>query len=74
MFQDIDNSVPVLLYDCSLPLEERQKNKMEFSSIRKAQDYLGISRKQAANAAHKQKRVFSPRFGREFAMRIKTKE
>lgn len=72
-FADIDNSIPVLLYDCSLPLEERRKNKREFSSIRKAQDFLGISRKQAISAAHKQKRVFSPRFGKEFAVRIKTK-
>ena len=70
-FADIDNSIPVLLYDCSLPLEERQKNKKEFSSIRKAQDFLGISRKQAVSAAHKQKRVFSPKFEREFAVRIK---
>jgi hypothetical protein len=74
MFTDINNSVPVLLYDCSLPLEERKNNKIEFSSIRKAQDYLGISRKQAASAMQKQKRVFSPRFEREFAMRTKSKE
>jgi len=74
MFTDINNSVPVLLYDCSLPLDERKNNTIEFSSIRKAQDYLGISRKQAASATHKQKRVYSPRFEREFAMRIKSKE
>jgi len=72
-FADIDNSIPVLLYDCGLPLEERKKNRKEFSSLRKAQDFLGISRKQAASAMHKQKRVFSPRFGREFAMRVKSK-
>lgn len=70
-FADIDNSIPVLLYDCSLPLEERKKNRREFSSIRKAQDFLGISRKQAISAAHRQKRVFSPKFEREFALRIK---
>lgn len=71
-FADIDNSIPVLLYDCSLPLEERKKKRKEFSSIRKAQDFLGISRKQAISAAHKQKRVFSPKFEREFAVRIKS--
>lgn len=71
-FADIDNSIPVMLYDCSLPLEERRQNRREFSSIRKAQDFLGISRKQAVSAAHKQKRVFSPKFEREFALRVKT--
>lgn len=72
MFTDVSNSIPVLLYDCSLPLEERRENKKEFPSIRKAQDFLGISRKQAISAAHKQKRVFSPKFEKEFAVRIKS--
>lgn len=68
---NLNEPVAVYIYDCSIPLEERKDKRKEFSSIRKAQDYLGISKKQAERAVHMQTRVFSPLWGKEFAVRVK---
>ena len=68
----IDNAIPHIVYDLSLPLEQRRKEAQVFGSIKDTADYLGISEKTVVYNAKPGKRVAAK--GKEFAIRVCTKE
>lgn len=66
----LENSVRIRIIDVTLPLDKRmlKENIVEGKSLRWTADYLGVGR----NTIYKYmgKRVYSPNFKKEFALRI----
>lgn len=71
MLDDHFEGVPVLVYDLSVPLEERKPR--EFPTITAAANYLGVTQKVilAATDPRKQRKIQSPKLKKQFAVRIK---
>lgn len=61
-----------VVYDLSLPIEERKSKAKVFGSIKDTADYLGISEKRVVSNAKPGKRIEVN--GRQFAIRVCTKE
>ena len=64
----IENAIPHIVYDLSLPLEERKKNAKVFPSRVDAARYLGTTEKFIARRLSPGKRIESN--GKEYAIRI----
>jgi hypothetical protein len=64
----IENAIPHIVYDLSLPLEERKKNAKIFPSRVDAARYLGTTEKYIARRLKPGTRVESN--GKEYAIRI----
>lgn len=62
-----DNARPVILFDLSLPLEERQDKKQEFATFGDAANFLGVHRHKVWRGIGG--RVTSLRDGKEYAIR-----
>ena len=71
MLDDHFEGVPVLVYDLSVPLEERKP--IEFPTITAAANYLGVTYKVIQNATdpRKQRKIYNPKFNKHFAVRLK---
>lgn len=71
MLEDYFEGVPVLVYDLSVPLEERKPQ--EFPTITAASNYLGVTKKViiAATDPLKQRKIQSPKLKKLIAVRIK---
>lgn len=65
------DSIPVLIYDLSVPLEQRVPK--EIPTISAASRYLGVSDKRIRAACNplKKKRLFSPMLNKEVTVRLK---
>lgn len=71
MLDDHFEGIPVLVYDLSVPIEERKPK--EFPTITAAANYLGVRQKVVLNATDplKQRKILSSKFNKQFAVRIK---
>ena len=65
----VDNSVPHVVYDLTLPLEERRKNAISFRTGRQAAQFLGIKERYLHRLVKPGKRI--ERNGKLYAVRIK---
>ena len=69
----IENAMPHILYDLSLPLKERREKALLFRSIGEAARYLGKSNQTVVNNREPGKRIKCRR-GKEYAVRVATPE
>lgn len=71
MLDDHFEGIPVLVYDLSVPIEKRKPR--EFATVTAASHYLSVSQKRilAATDPLKKRKIHSPKFNKEFAVRIK---
>lgn len=69
----LDNAVPHVLYDLSLPLPERKEQAMVFKSLKDLSNYLGKPYNQLYAFRHPGTRV-KARGGKFYAIRIKKSE
>lgn len=67
----LENAVPHILYDLSLPIEERKKQAIEFPSAKHVANFLGMPYTQIYGLRHPGKRVKHRVTGKEYAVRIK---
>lgn len=66
----LDNAVPHLLYDLSIPLPERKEKAKEFKSLKDVGNFLGRPYNQLYAFREPGKRV-TGKDGKEYAIRIK---
>lgn len=71
MFYYFENAIPHVLYDVSLPLEERKKQAIVFPTAKHAANFLGIPPHQIYFYRTPGKRVRHRSNGKEYAVRIK---
>ena len=69
MYDRIDNKVPHILYDLSLPLEERKDKAVVFPSARHVADFLGVTSSRIMQTRMPGKKV-QGRDGKIYAVRI----
>jgi len=71
MLDDHFEGIPILIYDLSVPIEQRKPK--EFATVTAASHYLGVSQKRILTATDplKKRKIQSPKFNKEFAVRIK---
>lgn len=67
----LENAIPHVLYDVSLPIEERKIKAIEFPSAKHAANFLGIPPNQIYALRTPGKRVRHRSSGKEYAVRIK---
>ncbi len=68
---NLENSVPHILYDVSLPIEERKQKAIEFPSAKHVANFLGMPYNQIYALRQPGKRVKHRLTGKEYAVRIK---
>jgi len=71
MLGDHFEGIPILVYDLSVPIEKRVPK--EFPTITSAANYLGVTTKVIQNATDplKKRKIESPKFHKQFAVRVK---
>jgi hypothetical protein len=71
MLDDHFEGIPVLVYDLSVPIENRVPK--EFPTLTSASHYLGVTPKVILNATDplKKRKIQSPKFKQQFAVRLK---
>ena len=65
-----DSRVSVIVYDVSISnIEERKKKAVKYSTLKLAEQRLGIGYTAIKNAATKRNRIYSPLLDKEVAIR-----
>lgn len=74
MSYHLENAVPHVLYDVSLPIEERKQKAIVFPSAKHVANFLGMPYNQIYALRQPGKRVRHRVTGKEYALRIMKKE